>query len=188
MSGGPNFMRIKFDSKTVHGALSVAVFLTLVACAASAPPKTAASTPPPAVVIKYDTDPFPSTYKPYPGVPTLVRDVTIYDGEGGRIDHGAILFANGKVVAVGQDITAPAGAAVIDGSGKWLTPGIIDVHSHFGVNAAPAVAANADGNEMTSPVTSEVWAEHSVWPQDPAFGRALVNGGVTTLQIHIFAE
>src|SRR5436305_3011565 len=37
--------------------------------------------------------------------------------------------------------------------------------------------------EMTGPVTAEVWAEHSVWPQDPGFGRALANGGVTTLQI-----
>src|ERR1700726_2770735 len=124
-------MRIEYGPKIAPGALSVAVSLMLVACAASALPKTAASTPPPAAVIKYDTDPFPSTYKPYPGVPTLVRDVTIYDGEGGRIDHGAILFADGKVVAVGQDIAAPAGAVVIDGTGKWLTPGIIDVHSHF---------------------------------------------------------
>jgi imidazolonepropionase-like amidohydrolase len=183
MSGGSNYMRIEYRSKIVHGAMSVAASLMLVACSASAPPKTAASTSLPAAVINYNTDPFPSTYKPYPGVPTLVRDVTIYDGKGGRIDHGAILFADGKVVAVGHDIAAPAGAAVIDGSGKWVTPGIIDVHSHFGVMAAPEVAANADGNETTSPVTSEVWAEHSVWPQDPAFGRALVNGGVTALQI-----
>jgi imidazolonepropionase-like amidohydrolase len=183
MSGRPNSVRFGYGRKIAPGALSVAVSLVLVACAASAPPKTAVSTPAPAAVIKDDADPFPSTYKRYPGVPTLVRDVTIYDGKGGRIDRGAILFADGKVVAVGQDIVVPTGAAVIDGTGKWLTPGIIDVHSHFGVMAAPEVAANADGNEMTSPVTSEVWAEHSVWPQDPAFGRALVNGGVTTLQI-----
>src|ERR1700722_7447923 len=120
MSARPNLMRIKYGAKIAPGVLSVAVSLTLVACAASAPPKTAASTPPPAAVIKYDTDPFPSTYKAYPGVPTLVRDVTIYDGKGGRIDHGAVLFADGEVVAVGQDIVAPADAVVIDGSGKWL--------------------------------------------------------------------
>jgi hypothetical protein len=47
--------------------------------------------------------------EPYPGVPTLVRNVTVFDGEGGRIEHGAVLFASGKVVEVGQDIAAPAG-------------------------------------------------------------------------------
>jgi imidazolonepropionase-like amidohydrolase len=164
-------------------ALSVSVTsLALAACATSAPPKKAA-TAPPAPAIHFDADPYPSTYRPYPGVPTLVRDVTIYDGEGGRIDHGAILFADGKVVDVGQDIAPPPGATVIIATGKWVTPGIIDIHSHMGVYGQPGVAANADGNELTSPVTSEVWAEHSVWPQDPAFSRALTHGGVTTLQI-----
>jgi imidazolonepropionase-like amidohydrolase len=130
-----------------------------------------------------EQQPFPSTYKPYPGVPTLIRDVTVFDGEGGRIEHGAVLFAAGKVVAVGRDVAAEPGTTVIDGRGKWLTPGIVDVHSHFGVMAVPDVAANLNVNELTSPVTAEVWAEHSVWPQDPAFGRALTNGGVTTMQI-----
>ena len=64
MSGATNFMRMKYGSRIVLGAISVAASLTLIACAASAPPKTAASSPPKAVVIKYDTDPFPSTYKP----------------------------------------------------------------------------------------------------------------------------
>ncbi|SRR5258706_5084908 len=164
--------------------------LALGACSQSEPPKTASakpppksSTPPPGKGKGYSHDPFPSTYKPYPGVATLVRNVTVFDGEGGRIDHGAVLFADGKVVAVAQDIAAPAGALVIDGTGKWLTPGIIDIHSHLGDYASPGVQALSDGNEMTSPVTADVWAEHSVWPQDPGFSRALTNGGVTTLQI-----
>ena len=46
----------------------------------------------------------------------------------------------------------------------------------------PGVAAHSDGNEATAPVTAEVWAEHSVWPQDPGFTRALA-GGVTAMQI-----
>ncbi|WP_242140290.1 MULTISPECIES: amidohydrolase [unclassified Sphingomonas] len=131
----------------------------------------------------FSHDPFPSTYKRYPGTPTLVTHVTIFDGEGGRIDNGSVLFADGKIVALGQSIDAPAGATVIDGTGKTLTPGIIDIHSHLGDYPTPAVEANSDGNEATSPTTPEVWAEHSVWPQDPGFSRALVNGGVTTLQI-----
>ncbi|PMX30396.1 amidohydrolase, partial [Pseudomonas sp. FW301-21B01] len=58
----------------------------------------------------------------------------------------------------------------------------IDPHSHLGVYASPGVWAQSDGNEATDPNTANVWAEHSVWPQDPGFNRALA-GGVTTLQI-----
>ncbi|MDH4743468.1 MULTISPECIES: amidohydrolase [unclassified Sphingomonas] len=130
----------------------------------------------------YSHDPFPSTYHAYPGAPTLLTNVTVLDGEGGRIDRGQLLFRDGKIVAVGQNLDA-AGATVIDGQGKYVTPGVIDIHSHLGDYPSPGVQANSDGNEMTGPVTAEVWAEHSVWPQDPGFGRALANGGVTTLQI-----
>lgn len=131
----------------------------------------------------FSHDPFPSTYKRYPGVPTLVTHVTIFDGEGSKIDDGSVLFADGKIVALGQSVAAPAGATVIDGTGKTLTPGIIDIHSHLGDYPTPSVPALSDGNEATGPITADVWAEHSVWPQDPGFSRALVNGGVTTLQI-----
>ncbi len=138
------------------------------------------------VALKVNPNPYPSTYKPYPGVPTLVRNVTIYDGEGGRVEHGSVLFADGKIVSVAgalADFAAPAGTVTIDGTGKWVTPGIIDVHSHLGDYPSPGVDAHSDGNEATGPVRSEVWAEHSVWPQDPGFSRALANGGITTLQI-----
>ncbi|WP_374136524.1 amidohydrolase [Sphingomonas sp.] len=144
-----------------------------------APAKAAATTPGKA----YSRDPFPSTYRPYAGVPTLITNVTIYDGEGGKIERGQILLADGKIVALGQTVDVPAGALVIDGAKKYVTPGIIDVHSHLGNYPSPGVQANSDGNEATSPVTADVWAEHSVWPQDPGFSRALANGGVTTLQI-----
>jgi len=163
----------------------LAIALGLSACAASdAKPQTTASAAPAKQPGKtYNHDPYPSTYKPYPGVPTLVTNVTIFDGEGGKIDRGQILFADGKIVAIGESVQAPAGATVIDGTGKVLTPGIIDIHSHLGDYPSPGVQANSDGNEATGPVTADVWAEHSVWPQDPGFSRALANGGVTTLQI-----
>ena len=168
------------------GLLALIAALALAGCASSssspARPATASSAAP-GIGRGYNHDPFPSTYKRYPGVPTLVRNATIYDGEGGRIDGGEALFADGKIISVGKTVTAPAGATVIDGTGKWLTPGVIDVHSHLGDYPSPSVAALSDGNELTSPVTPEVWAEHSIWPQDAGFGRALVNGGVTTLQI-----
>jgi imidazolonepropionase-like amidohydrolase len=129
-------------------------------------------------------DPYPSTYVRYPGVPTVIRHATVFDGEGRQINDGTVVLADGVIRAVGgPELAAPAGALEIDGTGKWVTPGIIDVHSHLGDYPSPGVEGNSDGNEATSPVRSEVWAEHSVWPQDPGFSRALVNGGVTTLQI-----
>jgi imidazolonepropionase-like amidohydrolase len=124
---------------------------------------------------------FASTYRPWPGVPTVIRNVTIYDGKGGRIDNGAVRFENGKVAAVGASV-AEAGATVIDGRGKWVTPGIIDIHSHLGDYPAPGTPSHSDGNEATSPVRPEVWALHSIWPQDPNFSRALA-GGVTSLHV-----
>ena len=164
--------------------LMFAAILSLAACAGQGgSPRSASAKSAPGLNKGYAHDPFPSTYRPYPGVPTLVTNVTIFDGEGGRFDNGQALFADGKIVAVGQSVEAPAGVATIDGRGKWLTPGVIDIHSHLGDYPSPGVQAHSDGNEATGPVTADVWAEHSVWPQDPGFSRALANGGVTTLQI-----
>lgn len=172
--------------RTIIGVTAAA---SLAACAASAEdkPKSASSDAPaprgPGKGKGFDHNPYPSTYKAYPGVPTLLTNVTVLDGEGGRIDNGAVLFRDGKIAEVGQSIAAPEGTTVIDGRGKYVTPGVIDVHSHLGDYPSPGVQAHSDGNEITGPVTAEVWAEHSVWPQDPGFSRALANGGVTTLQI-----
>ena len=126
--------------------------------------------------------PFPSTYERYPGRPTALVGATIYDGRGGRIDNGTVLLRDGEVIEVGSDL-ATDGYDVVDGTGKFVTPGVIDIHSHLGDYPTPSVDAHSDGNEATSPTTPEVWVEHSVWPQDPGFSRALANGGVTSLQI-----
>jgi len=108
----------------------------------------------------------------------------VITGDGQQIDNGTVVFADGVIQAVGgPDLASPTGALEIDGTGKFVTPGIIDIHSHLGDYPSPGVEANSDGNEATDPVRPEVWAEHSVWPQDPGFSRSLVNGGVTTLQI-----
>ncbi|MFC4292259.1 amidohydrolase [Sphingorhabdus arenilitoris] len=127
---------------------------------------------------------FPSTYTAYPSVETLIMPATIFDGEGGKIENGWVHMVGGKIKAVGGPTTAPPDVAnVVDGTGKFVTPGIIDIHSHLGDYPTPSVDAHSDGNEATSPTTPEVWAEHSVWPQDPGFSRALANGGITSLQI-----
>ena len=114
-------------------------------------------------------DPFPSTYTPFPSRPVVIRNVNMLTAAGPLIRNGAILLRGGKVAQVGATVDAPAGAETIDGAGKYVTPGIIDDHSHLGVYAAPGGDALSDGNEMTNPSTPQVWAEHSAWPQDPQF-------------------
>jgi imidazolonepropionase-like amidohydrolase len=101
---------------------------------------------------------------------------------GPTVANGSVLLRDGKIIAVGASVAAPTDAVVVDGTGKFVTPGLIDTHSHLGVYAAPGTSAASDGNEATNPVTAHVWAEHSVWPQDPQFPRNLA-GGVTTLQV-----
>ncbi|MBP6797121.1 MAG: amidohydrolase family protein [Luteimonas sp.] len=126
--------------------------------------------------------PFPSTYRPIAAPPVLIAGATVLTGDGRRLEQADVLLRDGKVVAIGNGLSADAEAVRVDGRGKWVTPGLIDVHSHLGVYPSPGASAHSDGNESTSPVTAQVWAEHSVWPQDPGFGAALA-GGITTLQI-----
>ena len=169
----------------VKGSLLAAVSLALVGCAASGGGDVASASDKPAdKPVKFNKDPYPSTYKGYPTRLTVVKGVTIFDGEGGRIDNGSIVMTSGKVDRIGgPDMELPTDADVIDGTGKFLTPGVIDIHSHLGDYPSPGVDAHSDGNEATSPTTPEVWSEHSVWPQDPGFSRALANGGVTSLLV-----
>ncbi|MEO1642102.1 MAG: amidohydrolase [Pseudomonadota bacterium] len=132
--------------------------------------------------VTINKNPFPSTYTPYPSETVLLKDATVLDGIGGMIEGGDVLLVDGEIAEVAEDISAPDGATVIDATGKWVTPGIIDNHSHLGVYPSPSVSAHGDGNEISGAVTAEVWAEHGVWPQDPGFPRAL-QGGITSMQI-----
>jgi imidazolonepropionase-like amidohydrolase len=126
--------------------------------------------------------PYASTYRPVASPPVLLRNATVLTGTGERLDNADVLMQSGKIQAVGKGLAAPEGAVSVDATGKWITPGIIDVHSHLGVYASPGIDATSDGNEATNAVTANVWAEHSVWPQDAGFAKALA-GGVTSLQI-----
>jgi imidazolonepropionase-like amidohydrolase len=170
--------------RLVTYAAALVAAASLSACTTSQQPRSEAAKPPPAPPQTYSRDPFPSTYRAYPGAVTAITGATIYDGEGGRIENGTIVLADGRIAAVGSADTAiPGGATRIDAAGRWVTPGIIDIHSHLGDYPSPSVEAHQDGNEITGPVRAEVWAEHSVWPQDPGFTRALANGGVTSLHV-----
>ncbi len=169
--------------------IAVAIGLTSVAATTSAqtPSRTdsaARVVPMPGAVSIPNADPFPSTYQPVASRPTLIRNVTILTAAGPAIRNGSVLLRDGKIADVGSSIAAPSDAMVIDGAGKYVTPGIVDVHSHIGAGGVPGDQGSQtnDVNEATSPVTAHVWIEHSVWPQDAQFPRSLA-GGVTTIQV-----
>ena len=135
------------------------------------------------LIIGIEAEPFDSTYIAKPSPTLLLKNANIYDGEGNEFLGYDLLIKNGKIEAIGFDLdTRTENAIEYDLSGMWVTPGIIDLHSHMGVYSAPGVKSSSDGNESTSPVTADVWAEHSVWTQDPQFSLAL-QGGVTTFHV-----
>lgn len=130
-------------------------------------------------------DPFPSTYRPPAHTDLIIRHTVVLDGIGGRIDDGDVLVRDGKIAAVGKALPNPAGAREIDGHGRWVTPGVIDVHSHDGTYSQPQTTIDHDASdvaELSDPNAADTWIETAVNPQDPAFSRALASG-VTTLQI-----
>lgn len=127
-------------------------------------------------------NPYPSTYQPAAAETTAIVGATILTAAGPQLENGTIILRDGKVAQIGQQLAVPEGATIIDAAGKWVTPGIIDIHSHLGVFSSPGVPSMRNGNEKTAKNTAEVWAEHSIWPQDPGFEKAL-QGGVTTLAI-----
>ncbi len=149
---------------TFPNALTGLLFL-LSACSSGPPPSTS---PKPAEGEESEfRGQYPSTYLRKTNPPVFIRNATVLTAAGPEMQHASVYFKDGLIVSVGADTTAPADAMVVDGTGKFVTPGIIDDHSHLGVYAAPGTWAESDGNEATNPVTANVWAEHSFWPQDP---------------------
>ncbi|MEA5445879.1 amidohydrolase [Gammaproteobacteria bacterium AB-CW1] len=165
-------------SKITWLAATGALTLGLAACGESEPP----AAPEDDFEFSVLSGGFESTYRPLPSETVLITNATILTGAGERIDDGSLLMRDGRIEAVGSEIEAPEDARVVDADGGWLTPGIIDSHSHLGVYPSPGDWAHADGNEIVSANTAHVWAEHGLWPQDPGFIRAL-EGGVTTALI-----
>ena len=134
-------------------------------------------------VTKFDNDThgtYASTYVPLDSENVVIRNATVFDGLGNKFQNYDVHFSEGKIQALGSNLQVDADE--IDGTDKFVSPGIIDIHSHMGVYPAPGVRTSSDGNEATSPVTAEVWAEHSVWPQDPQYKLALA-GGITSFHV-----
>jgi imidazolonepropionase-like amidohydrolase len=139
-------------------------------------------TPP---IMEAASDPYPSTYKPAPSAPVVLTGATILDGAGNRFDDGEVVLADGKVQAIGRNLARPTGATIMDAHGKWITPGLIDVHTHLGVYTLPQTSLDADASDVTElhdPNAADTWVEHAVRSADPGFSHALA-AGVTTLQI-----
>lgn len=105
---------------------------------------------------------------------TLIRNATILTAAKGTVKNGSILIRDGKIAAVGKDLKAGPDARIIDATGKYVTPGIIDAHSHMAIDGG--------GNESTSPVTPQVRIQDVIRSDDVNLYRALA-GGVTTINV-----
>ena len=108
---------------------------------------------------------YPSTYVPLPRHDTLIRGATVLDGTGRRLEATDVLLHDGVVAAIGPRLDAPAGVEIVDAAGRWVTPGIVDPHSHLGNFPTPYTAEDAlhsDVNEDSDPNTAQVWAQHSI--------------------------
>lgn len=167
---------------TLHFSAAILATTILLAGCASTEDVAAPKPTGPNLDPQVDSNPLPSTYKALPSAPTALVGATVFTGTGQKIDNGTVLIRDGKIESVGGNISVPADYDRVDAKGKWITPGIIDAHSHLGVYPQPGVDAVSDGNEATNPNTAQVWAEHSVWPQDEGFN-AVRRGGVTSMLI-----
>ena len=99
-------------------------------------------------------------------------------------EHGTVLIEDGKILAVGENIEIPSDAQVIDASGCWVTPGLIDCHTHISNFNEPSTNPSIplDGNEMSSPITPQVRAMDAVNPHDYAISKVR-DAGFTTVCI-----
>jgi imidazolonepropionase-like amidohydrolase len=106
----------------------------------------------------------------------VIKNATVMTVTHGNITNGSIYIKDGKIAAVGENVNAPPGVTVIDAGGKYLTPGIVDSHSH--------IALDDDVNEATSPITPHMMMKDAFDYQDKAIYRALAGGVTTSLLLH----
>lgn len=102
----------------------------------------------------------------------LIKNATILTVTQGTIEKGSILILRGKIKAVGKDVEVPDAVRVIDATGRYVMPGIIDSHSHMGIEGGI--------NEATGQVTPEVSIQDVIRHDDISLQRALA-GGVTAI-------
>src|SRR5579885_3445059 len=106
----------------------------------------------------------------------VIKNAIVMTVTHGTIANGSVYVKDGKIAAVGKDVNAPASATVVDAGGKYLTPGLIDSHSH--------IALDEDVNEATSPITPQMMMIDAFDYQDKAIYRVLAGGVTTSLLLH----
>src|SRR5882724_8558866 len=124
-----------------------------------------------------------SAGQPAPAVPqsaahneVVIKNAVVMTVTHGNIQNGSVYIKDGKIAAVGKDVSVPSTASVIDAGGKYLTPGIIDSHSH--------IALGDDVNEATSPITPQMMMIDAFDYQDKAIYRGLAGGVTTSMLLH----
>ncbi|WP_157515254.1 amidohydrolase family protein [Luteimonas abyssi] len=104
----------------------------------------------------------------------VLRGATVMTaGDAGTLDAADVWVRDGRIAAVGPSLAVPAGTAELDARGRWLTPGIVDPHSHL--------ATRGDNNETTAPFTPEVRIVDTIDPRDREFELAIAGGTTTQL-------
>ncbi|HYL16054.1 MAG TPA: amidohydrolase family protein [Terriglobales bacterium] len=106
----------------------------------------------------------------------LIKNAVLMTVTHGNIQNGSLYVKDGKIAGAGTNVSVPASATVIDAGGKYVTPGIIDSHSH--------IALDEDVNEATSPVTPQMLMMDAFDYQDKAIYRGLAGGVTTSLLLH----
>ncbi len=106
----------------------------------------------------------------------VIRNATVMTATGSIIPGGSVYIKDGKIAAVGKSVEAPATARVLDGTGLYLTPGLIDAHGH--------IALDDDVNEGTSPVVPHMMMADALDYDDKAIYRALAGGVTTSMLLH----
>src|SRR6266404_6078986 len=115
-----------------------------------------------------------STSAPHNDV--VIKNAVVMTVTHGNIKNGSIYIKDGRIAAVGESVNAPANVTLIDAGGKYLTPGIVDSHSH--------IALDDDVNEATSPITPHMMMLDAFDYQDKAIYRGLAGGVTTSLLLH----
>ena len=110
----------------------------------------------------------------------LIKNGHIKTMAGTELENGCILIGDhGKILEVGESLTAPEGCKVIEAEGRLVTPGLVEAHCHIGLHNEAVGWEGMDYNEGIDPVTPQMRAIDSIWPLDESFALAR-QGGVTT--------
>ncbi|SBN62829.1 Imidazolonepropionase [Curtobacterium sp. 9128] len=99
-----------------------------------------------------------------------------------EFDGGAVVVEDGRITALGPDVTPPPGMPVVDAAGAWLVPGFVEAHGHVGIHEEANGPAGNDTNELTGPNMAAVRAIDAVDIDDEGFRDAL-SGGITSIVV-----